>query len=130
MLEAGLGFAVRTGKRDSTFGAFIGREAVLRKREAGLTKRLLQLRLTDADPMLYHNEPIIRDGAIAGYVTSGGYGHHLGASVGLGFVMCLPSESDADILNSTYLVEVAGSAHDTQVSLTSFYDPASKRMRM
>jgi heterotetrameric sarcosine oxidase gamma subunit len=130
VLEAGLGFAVKTGKRDTIFGPFIGRDAVLRKRESGLTRRLLQIRLIDADPMLYHNEPILRDGVIAGYVTSGGYGHHFAAGVGLGFVKCLPTESDADILNSTYLVEVAGSAHETQVSLTSFYDPASKRMRM
>ena len=130
VLEAGLGFAVRTAKRDSRFGAFIGRDAVLAKRAAGLSKRLVQLRLTDPGPLLYHNEPIIRDGAIAGYVTSGGYGHHLGASVGLGFVTCRPSETDADVLNSTYLVEVAGTAHEAQVSLTSFYDPASKRMRL
>ena len=40
VLEAGLGFAVKTGKGD-----FIGRDAVLRRREAGLTRRLLQFRL-------------------------------------------------------------------------------------
>ena len=130
VLEAGLGFAVKTDKRASIFGAFIGRDAVLQKRETGATKRLLQLRLTDPAPLLYHNEPIIRDGAIAGYVTSGGYGHHLGASVGLGFVACQPFESDADILRSRYLVEVAGTVREAQASLTAFYDPASKRMRL
>lgn len=129
VLEAGLGFAVKTGKRGSLFGDFIGREAVLRKRETGLGKRLLQVRLNDPAPMLYHNEPIIRDGAIAGYVTSGGYGHHLGASVGLGFVACQPNETDADMLRSKYLVEVAGKTHEAQASVTAFYDPASKRMR-
>src|SRR6056297_1833684 len=49
VLEAGLGFAVKTDKPD-----FIGRDAVLRKREAGLKRRMLQFRLTDdPEPMLY-----------------------------------------------------------------------------
>ena len=43
VLEAGLGFAVKTGKGD-----FIGRDAVLQKREAGLSRRLVQFRLKDA----------------------------------------------------------------------------------
>ena len=74
VLEAGLGFAVKTGKGD-----FIGRDAVLRKREAGLGRRLLQFRLSDPEPLLYHGEPILRDGRIVGHVTSGNYGHALGA---------------------------------------------------
>ncbi|MBL9060661.1 MAG: FAD-dependent oxidoreductase, partial [Mangrovicoccus sp.] len=72
VLEAGLGFAVRTGKGD-----FIGREAVLRTREAGVTRRLLQFRLTDPEPLLHHNEPVRRDGRIVGLITSGAYGHTL-----------------------------------------------------
>jgi glycine cleavage system aminomethyltransferase T len=38
--------------------------------------------------MLYHNEPILRDGRIVGYLTSGGYGHALGGAIGLGYVPC------------------------------------------
>src|SRR3546814_221086 len=83
VLEAGLGFAVKTEKKASRFGPFIGRDAVLKKREAGLTRRLLQFRLADPQPLLHHNEPIWRDGRIAGHVTSGAYGHHLGAATGL-----------------------------------------------
>src|SRR6056300_1377072 len=47
VLEAGLGFAVKTDKP-----AFIGREAVLAKKEAGLQRRLVQFRLTDPEPLL------------------------------------------------------------------------------
>ncbi|HEX9858574.1 MAG TPA: FAD-dependent oxidoreductase, partial [Paracoccaceae bacterium] len=83
VLEAGLGFAVKTGKGD-----FIGREAVLRKREAGLERRLLQFRLTDPVPLMFHNEAVVRDGKIVGPITSGNYGHFIGASVGLGYVPC------------------------------------------
>ncbi|MHA1127839.1 MAG: GcvT family protein, partial [Alphaproteobacteria bacterium] len=79
VLEAGLGFAVKTDK-----GEFIGRDAVLAKREAGLEKRLMQFLLNDPEPLLYHNEPILRDGQIVGHLSSGNYGHYLGAAIGLG----------------------------------------------
>ena len=68
VLEAGLGFAVKTDKPN-----FIGRDAVLAKRETGLEQRLVQFKLTDAEPLLYHNEPILRDGENVGYLSSGGY---------------------------------------------------------
>ena len=45
VLEAGLGFAVKAAKGD-----FIGRDAVLAKSEAGLSRRLLQFRLTNIRP--------------------------------------------------------------------------------
>ncbi|NJM83695.1 MAG: FAD-dependent oxidoreductase [Tabrizicola sp.] len=76
VLEAGLGFAVSQRKP-----AFIGREAVMRKAEQGLRRRLMQFRLIDPEPLLFHNEAVVRDGAIVGPVTSGNYGHFLGASV-------------------------------------------------
>ncbi|WP_205944787.1 glycine cleavage T C-terminal barrel domain-containing protein [Pelagibius litoralis] len=59
------------------------RAAVLRKKQLGLSKRLLQFKLEGAEPLLNHNEPIWCDGAIAGYFTSGNYGHHPGAAIGL-----------------------------------------------
>ncbi len=76
VLEAGLGFAVKTEK-----SAFLGRDAVLRKKDEGLNARMVQFRLTDPEPLLYHNEPIVRDGQIVGYLSSGAYGHHLGTRV-------------------------------------------------
>src|SRR5690606_36276435 len=95
VLEAGLGFAVKTGKGD-----FIGREAVLRKRDEGLSRRLLQFCLCDPEPLLFHNEPILRNGRIVGQLTSGAYGHALGAAVGLGYVSCCGDESVAELLGS------------------------------
>ncbi|MCB1540927.1 MAG: GcvT family protein [Rhodoblastus sp.] len=129
VLEAGLGFAVRTKKRDGRFGPFIGRDAVLEKRESGLNKRFLQFRLDDPGPMLYHNEPVYRDGQIAGYLTSGGYGHCLGASIGLGYVAVRPHERGEDILASSYDIEIAGTRRRAMASLTPMYDPISERMR-
>jgi glycine cleavage system T protein len=130
VLEAGLGFAVKTGKPDRIFGPFIGREAVLRKREAGLGRRLLQFRLTDPEPLLFHTEPIVRNGAIVGHVTSGAYGHTLGAAVGLGYVRCWPDESTEELLAAHYEIEVAGRRIPAHASLEPIYDPKSTRVRV
>ena len=126
VLEAGLGFAVKPDKGD-----FLGREAVLRKRETGLSRRLMQFRLTDPSAHLHHNEPLLRDGKIIGFLTSGGYGHALGAAIGLGYVPCAePNESPAQMLASTYQVEIAGRRHDAVASLAPMYDPKAERVRM
>ncbi len=124
VLEAGLGFAVKTDKGD-----FIGREAVLRRREAGLMRRLVQFRLHDPEPMLYHNEAIVRDGRIVGPITSGNYGHHLGGAVGLGYVPCA-AETAGEVLASDYQIEVAGRRFAAEASLVPMYDPKSERVRM
>src|SRR5690606_2842328 len=81
-LEAGLGFAVAWDKP----GGFIGREALLAQREQGVTRRLAQFALADAGRMLYHNEPVWRDGVLVGRLTSGMFGHTLGKPLGLGYV--------------------------------------------
>ena len=124
VLEAGLGFAVKTGKAD-----FIGRDAVLQKRENGLETRMLQFQLQDAEPMLYHHEPIVRDGAIVGYLSSGSYGHTLGAAVGLGYVPC-KGQTVAEVLESDYAIEVAGERVAAKASFRPLYDPKSERVRV
>jgi 4-methylaminobutanoate oxidase (formaldehyde-forming) len=123
VLEAGLGFAVKTDKGD-----FIGRDAVLKKREDGLQRRLVQFRLEDPEPMLFHNEAVIRDGKMVGYLTSGNYGHFLGAAVGLGYVPC-EGESAADVLASSYEIEIAGKRHKAVASLKPMYDPKAERVK-
>ena len=124
VLEAGLGFAVKTAKPD-----FIGRDAVLRKKEAGLDKRLMQFKLTDPEPLLYHNEPILRDGEIIGYVSSGAYGHHLGGAMGMGYVPCA-SQTVEQLLASSYEIDVAGTRIKAEASLKPMYDPASSRVKV
>ncbi|MDW4498365.1 FAD-dependent oxidoreductase [Sulfitobacter sp. D35] len=123
VLEAGLGFAVKTGKP-----AFIGRDAVLAKKEAGLDRRLVQFRLTDPEPLLYHNEPVLRDGEIVGFLTSGAYGHTLGGAVGLGYVPCR-GESAGDVLASRYEIDVAGVRVAAEASLKPMYDRGAERVR-
>jgi 4-methylaminobutanoate oxidase (formaldehyde-forming) len=123
VLEAGLGFTVSRKKP-----AFLGREAVLRMEQQGLDRRVVQFRLQDPEPLLFHNEAIVRDGEIVGPVTSGNYGHFLGGAIGLGYV---PSrgQSDDDILGSTYEIEVAGKRHAAIASLVPMHDPNSERVK-
>ncbi|EDM70615.1 FAD dependent oxidoreductase/aminomethyl transferase [Roseobacter sp. AzwK-3b] len=123
VLEAGLGFAVSKTKPD-----FIGRDAVARKRDAGLDTRMMQFRLTDPDPLLYHNEPILRDGQIVGFLSSGSYGHHLGGAIGLGYVPC-KGETPDQLLASSYEIDVAGTRVQAEASLKPLYDPTGARVK-
>jgi 4-methylaminobutanoate oxidase (formaldehyde-forming) len=125
VLEAGLGFAVKTKAKDD----FIGRDAVIRKREDGVSRRLLQFRLTDPEPMLFHNEALLRDGEIVGIVTSANYGHHLGGAIGMGYVPCF-AETAEEVLASSYEIEIAGTRVAANASLSPMYDPKAERMKM
>ena len=130
VLEAGLGFAARIGKQSGRFGDFIGRDAVMRKKDEGLNARLMQFKLKDPMPLLYHNEAIIRDGEIVGYLTSGNYGHHLGGAIGLGYVPCREKGEEASAqLASDYMIDVAGERVAAEVSFKPMYDPAAERVK-
>ncbi|MBY4892709.1 FAD-dependent oxidoreductase [Rhodobacteraceae bacterium N5(2021)] len=124
VVEAGLGFAVSKTKSD-----FIGADAVARKRDEGPQLRMVQFKLTDPEAMLFHAEPIIRDGEVVSYVTSGNYGHTLGGAIGMGYVPC-PGESPAEMLASSYEIEVAGTRVKAEVSTRPMYDPKSERVRI
>ena len=123
VLEAGLGFAVKTAKDE-----FLGRDAVLRKREEGLNMRLVQFLLQDPEPLLFHHEPVVRDGEIVSYLTSGNYGHHLGGAIGLGYVPC-KGESLDQLLASSYEIEIAGTRVKATASTRPLYDPKSERTK-
>ena len=130
MVEAGLGFAVKTDKQPSPFGDFLGRDAVLRKKQEGVSRRMIQFMLNDPEPLLYHNEPIRRNGEIVGFLTSGNYGHHLGGAMGLGYVPCAaPGEKGSEMLADSYEIEVAGARVAATASLKPMYDPKSERMK-
>ncbi len=124
VLEAGLGFAVRVNKGD-----FIGREAVLRKEGKGLSRRMVQFKLTDPEPLLFHNEALVRDGRIVSTITSGNYGHFLGGAIGMGYVPC-EGESEEEVLASDYEIEIAGKRVKAEASLVPMYDPKATRVRL
>lgn len=129
VLEAGLGFAVKVDKPRSAFGEFIGRDAVLRQRETGVTRRLLQFRLQDPAPLLFHAEPIIAGGQVVGYLTSAGYGHTLGAAVGMGYVPCSPGTTAAEQCRNAFEIEIAGQRFAASASAKPLFDPNGERIR-
>jgi heterotetrameric sarcosine oxidase gamma subunit len=129
ILDAGLGFAVKPDKKGGKFGDFIGREAVARKKERGSTSRLLQFKLTDPEPLVYHNEPIWSGKRIVGQVRSGAYGHTLGGAIALGYVTCEPEETPEDIARRSYEIEIAGTRFPAVASARPMYDPKGERVR-
>jgi len=124
--ESGLGFALDLNKPDG----FIGKEAVLARRDAGpLQRRLLQVLLKNPEPLMYHAEIVRRDGIAVGYVRAASYGHTLGGAVGL--VMIEPKVAvDASYLKGgEWQVEIAGKLYPAEVSARPLYDPEMKRIR-
>jgi glycine cleavage system aminomethyltransferase T len=125
LIQAGLSFAAKPDASD-----FIGRQAFIQQKAAGLPdRRLVQFKLDDPEPLLYHNEPIVMDGQIVGYLTSGMYGHCVGAAIGMGYVEA-PGLTADRIKEASFEIEVAKERFSAQASLRALYDPSSSRMRL
>ena len=108
---------------------FIGQEAYLRRKAENKGPFLCSLKLSDPLPLLHHNEPVLREGEVVGYVTAGAFGHSVGAAVGHCLVNLAEGETGKRSLeNSSYTVMVEGNEISAEVSLTPFYDPKSTRM--
>jgi 4-methylaminobutanoate oxidase (formaldehyde-forming) len=124
VLEAGLGFAV------SLDHDFVGRAAVEARKAAGpLTRRLVQVLLTDPGPLLFHAEPVLRDGKPVGYVRAASYGHTLGGAVGLAMVEGAEAVDKAWVDGAEWQVEVAGRLVPARASLRPLYDPANAKIK-
>ena len=125
-LEAGLHFAVAWKKPRG----FVGREALERQRESGLRRRLVAVALERTDRMLYHNEPVWRNGELVGRISSAMFGHTIGAALGLGYLANGGAPVSPEwIAAGRYEVEVADERIAARVSLRPFYDPASERVK-
>ncbi len=123
--QIGLEFACKPEKDV----AFVGRDAYLARKAEGKGPFLCSVRLNNPTPVLHHNEPVLRDGKVAGYVTVGAYGYTIGSAVGL----CLLSLPDGEVEKQSvekgsFSVLVEGVEVPAEISLTPFYDPKSQRM--
>jgi len=123
--QLALGFACKPNKPVS----FIGRDAYLARKEEGKGPFLCSVKLRDSNPILHHNEPVLRNGKVVGYVTSGAYGYTSGSAVGLCLVSLPDGETDVETLETgEFAVVVEGVTFSADVSLAPFYDPESKNM--
>ena len=76
--------------------------------------------------LLFRDEPIVMDGERIGLLTSGSYGHTLGAAIGMGWVRH-PDGVTPDLLRSArFEIEVAGECYPAEASLHAFYDPKAR----
>jgi glycine cleavage system aminomethyltransferase T len=117
--EAGLGFAVKLDKGD-----FIGRGALLRRKEEGPRLRLSCLQLDDLGVVVMSSEPVWSGDAPVGYVTSAAYGYSIGRSIAYAWV---PPEL-AEV-GTALEIEYFGERHAATVTEEPLFDPAMKKMR-
>jgi 4-methylaminobutanoate oxidase (formaldehyde-forming) len=122
--EAGLGWAVKMKSNIP----FKGREAVAAQRETGIGK-ILATFTTGGDTILSGRETIYRNGERCGWLSSGGYGHTLGRSIGMGYVRASEPIDRDYVLRGTYELEVATERVQAEVTLDPLFDPGMDRVR-
>ena len=119
VLEAGLSRFVKLNK-----GQFTGREALIRQQEDGVPNSYctIEIDADDADP--FGNEPVFMDGEVVGRGTAGGYGHHVGKSLLLGYVKTEFAEVGRECQ-----VRVLDQLRPARIIAESPYDPENKALR-
>ncbi len=126
VIEAGLSFAVDMDKP----GGFIGFDAVKRQMRARPShRRIVQVLVTDPEPLMFHGEVVYRDGMRVGYVRSASYGFTLGGAVGLTMIEAGEPVTQAYLDRGSWEVEIAGIKHAAVTSIRPLYDPTSRRVR-
>ena len=122
--EAGLGWAVKM-KKNATFK---GRDAVAAQRANGV-KKLMTTFTTAPDVILSGRETIYRDGKRVGWLTSGGFGHTIGKSIGLGYVRNTEGLTAEYVLSGSYELDVATVRVPCEVTLSALFDPKMDRVK-
>jgi 4-methylaminobutanoate oxidase (formaldehyde-forming) len=118
--EAGLGFAVKLDKGD-----FMGREALVKQKAAGLTRKLCCLALADSRVVALGKEPIKEErGKTVGWVNSGGYGYSVGQSIVYAY---LPVECAKE--GTRLEIELFGEQVGATVVKSPLWDPKGERVR-
>lgn len=106
---------------------FIGRAAYEAEARTGPARRLVTL-VVEPDPDdpadVIGDEPIWHDGKVVGWVTSGGYGHHSGVSVALGYVPTALATVGGD-----FEIEIIGRRRPARIQHEAVFDPQGLRMR-
>ena len=123
MIEAGLERFVDFRKPE-----FIGRAAAMREEVSGGALRRVSFVVAAADADVLGDEPIWHDGAVVGWVTSGGYLHYAKASLALGYVpteLAVPDGKGG----AGFEIEIIGRRRPARLQREPLFDPAGLRMR-
>jgi glycine cleavage system aminomethyltransferase T len=126
-LEAAMSFVCDWQKP----GGFRGREALDRQRSEGIRRRLVTFVLEDPAPLLWGGEVVVRDGRPAGHLSSGSYGHTLGAAVGMGYLAAGDGRpvDRAWLEAGDYQIDTGQGRFPASVHLRAPYDPSGARLR-
>ena len=126
-VDAGLGFAVAWDKPCD----FIGKQALLTKRAAAQDRyrRMVQFRLLNDDKLLYGEEPILLNGGSVGAITSGMYGHRIGASCAMGYIEMSVPITKTWLESQMFEIEVGWERYATHAQLEPLYDPKSLKVK-
>ncbi|MCG8634393.1 MAG: FAD-dependent oxidoreductase, partial [Desulfobacterales bacterium] len=122
--EAGLGFAVDLDKED-----FMGKAALVEQREEGITKKLVMFTIDDPLPLIYHDEPIFRNGVLAGENTHGSFSHVNGSAIGMVYLSREDRITDEWIMEGSYEIEVEDKRYPITLHLKAVYDPGGKTIK-
>lgn len=122
-LEAGLMFAVHLEKAE-----FIGREALLRRKQQPRTRQLLSFLLQNPAPVLWGSEPIYHQDQMVGYTSSGSYGHSLAGGIALGYVNARHKDLKDIIMSQAFSIEVNGERIPAKGTARPLYDPDRGRI--
>ena len=117
--EAGLGFAVKLNKGD-----FIGRDALMKQKENGITKKLCCLTLDDSSAIAIGNEPVRHNERVVGWITSASYGYSVQASIAYTY---LPIELAR--IGTRLDVEMLGERIGAVVAQDPQWDPKGERIK-
>ncbi len=120
--EADIGRFISLSKND-----FIGRDAAVREKENGPERARICLSVTADDADVIGDEPIWHDGKVVGWVTSGGYAHHVGQSLAQGYI---PAELADLTASGAFEVELLGERRAARLEPEPVFDPSAGRMRM
>ena len=118
--ETGLDRFVRLGKTAD----FIGRAACQAEKDAPPARKLCTFAVDASTADVVAWEPIWLDGDVVGYCTSGGYSHHAGQSVAMGFV-----PTDRAIQGLQVEIEILGEKRPARLITRPLFDADGARMR-
>ena len=123
-VEAGLAWAMKM-KSDIPFQ---GRDAVAAQLSGGVKKRMATF-TTAPEVVLLGRETIYRNGERVGWLSSGGFGHTIQKSIGMGFVRHPGGVTEDFIQSGSYELEVASERVPAAVSLAPLYDPQNLKVK-
>ena len=103
---------------------FVGKEAALAEREADATQKLVTLILDTNDIDVSGDEAVLVNDQAVGYITSGGYGHHVQKSLAMAYI-----QADLAVQNTPVQVEILGEFFNAVVQTQALYDPDGLLMR-